>query len=101
METGLSLRARSKFLGSITFLRLSDSAQTQRDLGDEAGSGPGGPPMARRAGPETLYLSSVKIAELMFGLSSSPKGKRKGKLAAACEGVLELLAAGGRSLTLS
>ena len=28
----------------------------------------------------------------MFGLSSSPKGKRKEKLNAACEGVLELFA---------
>jgi len=35
---------------------------------------------------ETLYLSSVTIAELMFGIGSLPKGK----LAAALEGVLEL-----------
>ena len=39
---------------------------------------------------ETLYLSSVTIAELMFGVGSLPKGKRKEKLAAALEGVLEL-----------
>ena len=39
---------------------------------------------------ETLFLSSVTIAELMFGIGSLPKGKRKEKLAAACEGVLEL-----------
>ena len=32
---------------------------------------------------ETLYLSSVTIAELMFGVGSLPKGKRKEKLAAA------------------
>jgi predicted nucleic acid-binding protein len=39
---------------------------------------------------ETLYLSSVTIAKLMFGIGSLPKGKRKDKLAAALDGVLEL-----------
>ncbi len=39
---------------------------------------------------ETLFLSSVTIAELMFGIGALPKGKRKEKLVAACEGVLEL-----------
>ena len=39
---------------------------------------------------ETLFLSSVTIAELMFGVGALPNGKRKEKLAAACEGVLEL-----------
>jgi toxin FitB len=39
---------------------------------------------------ETLFLSSVTIAELMFGVGALPKGKRKEKLAAACQGVLEL-----------
>lgn len=41
---------------------------------------------------ETLYLSSVTIAELMFGIGALPKRKRKDKLAAALEGVLELFA---------
>ncbi|MFO1056498.1 MAG: type II toxin-antitoxin system VapC family toxin [Dongiaceae bacterium] len=41
---------------------------------------------------ETLYLSSVSIAELMFGIGALPKGRRRDKLAAALEGVLELLA---------
>ena len=41
---------------------------------------------------ETLYLSSVTVAELMFGIGALPKGKRKEKLAAALEGVLELFA---------
>ena len=41
---------------------------------------------------ETLYVSSVTIAELMFGISALPKGKRKDKLTAALEGVLELFA---------
>lgn len=39
---------------------------------------------------ETLFLSSVTIAELMFGIGALPKGKRKANLAAAFEGVLEL-----------
>ena len=39
---------------------------------------------------ETLYLSSVTIAELMFGIGALPKGKRKDKLTAALDGVLEL-----------
>ena len=45
---------------------------------------------------ETLYLSSVTIAELMFGIGALPKGKRKDKrkdkLTAALAGVLELFA---------
>lgn len=39
---------------------------------------------------ETLYLSSVTIAELMFGIGTLPKGRRKDKLVAALDGVLEL-----------
>ncbi|MBB4200246.1 VapC toxin family PIN domain ribonuclease [Rhodoblastus sphagnicola] len=38
---------------------------------------------------ETLFLSSVTIAELMFGIGALPAGKRKDKLAAALEGVLD------------
>lgn len=38
---------------------------------------------------ETLFLSSVTIAELMFGIGALPKGKRKNNLAAALDGVLE------------
>lgn len=41
---------------------------------------------------ETLFLSSVTIAELMFGIGALPKGKRKDRLAAALEGMLELFA---------
>ena len=41
---------------------------------------------------ETLYISTVTIAELMFGISALPKGKRKDKLTAALDGVLELFA---------
>ena len=41
---------------------------------------------------ETLYLSSVTIAELMFGIGALPDGKRKDKLADALDGVMELFA---------
>jgi len=39
---------------------------------------------------ETLYLSSVTIAELMFGVGALPRGKRRDKLNAALDGVLDL-----------
>ena len=42
---------------------------------------------------ETLFLSSVTIAELMFGIGALPDGKRKDRLAEALEGVMELIAA--------
>ena len=41
---------------------------------------------------ETLYLSSVTIAELMFGIGALPKGRRRDKLSAALDGVLDLFA---------
>lgn len=41
---------------------------------------------------ETLYLSSVTVAELMFGVGALPKGKRKGRLAEALDGVTEVFA---------
>lgn len=41
---------------------------------------------------ETLFISSVTIAELMFGIGALPHGKRKDKLTAALDGVLELFA---------
>ena len=40
----------------------------------------------------TLYLSSVTIAELMFGIGALPNGRRKDKLTAALDGVMELFA---------
>ena len=39
---------------------------------------------------ETLYLSSVTIAELMFGIGALPDGKRKDRLTAALDGVMML-----------
>jgi len=39
---------------------------------------------------ETLYLSSVTVAELMFGIGALPKGRRKDNLNATLDGVLEL-----------
>lgn len=39
---------------------------------------------------ETLYLSSVTLAEVLFGLRALPSGKRKNTLARAFDGLLEL-----------
>jgi predicted nucleic acid-binding protein len=39
---------------------------------------------------ETLYLSSVTVAELLFGIGALPRGKRKVRLTAALDGVLDL-----------
>lgn len=39
---------------------------------------------------ETLYLSSVSLAELLFGIATLPAGKRKEKLGQALDGLLEL-----------
>jgi predicted nucleic acid-binding protein len=41
---------------------------------------------------ETLYLSSVTIAELMFGIGTLPNGKRKDRLTSTLTGVLEIFA---------
>ncbi|MGF7007345.1 type II toxin-antitoxin system VapC family toxin [Aminobacter sp. BE322] len=41
---------------------------------------------------ETLFLSSVTIAELMFGIGALPGGKRKERLTEALDGVMELFA---------
>jgi predicted nucleic acid-binding protein len=39
---------------------------------------------------ETLYLSSVTIAELTFGIGALPQGRRKNRLTAALEGVMAM-----------
>jgi predicted nucleic acid-binding protein len=39
---------------------------------------------------ETLLLSSVTVAELTFGVGALPEGRRKAKLAAVLDGVLDL-----------
>ena len=41
---------------------------------------------------ETLYISSVTIAELLFGIGALPNGRRKQKLAATLDGMLPLFA---------
>ncbi|MEO6984032.1 MAG: type II toxin-antitoxin system VapC family toxin [Paralcaligenes sp.] len=46
---------------------------------------------------ETLYLSSVTLAELLYGISSLPKGRRKEVLAGTLDGLLALF--GGRILS--
>lgn len=38
---------------------------------------------------ETLFLSSITVAELLFGIGALPAGKRKDNLAAALEEVLD------------
>lgn len=42
---------------------------------------------------ETLFLSSISIAELTFGIGALPEGKRKRNLAAALDRVLALFEA--------
>jgi predicted nucleic acid-binding protein len=39
---------------------------------------------------ETLYLSSVTLAELLFGIAALPAGNRKDKLALALDGLMGL-----------
>lgn len=39
---------------------------------------------------ETLYLSSITVAELMFGIGVLPNSRRKARLTAVLDGVLEL-----------
>jgi predicted nucleic acid-binding protein len=39
---------------------------------------------------ETLYLSSVTLAELLFGIATLPAGKRKDMLAQTLDGLLAL-----------
>ena len=41
---------------------------------------------------ETLFLSSVTVAEMLFGIGALPNGKRKDNLAAALDGVLKIFA---------
>ena len=41
---------------------------------------------------ETLFLSSITVAELLFGIGALPAGKRKDALAAALDDVLDLFA---------
>lgn len=39
---------------------------------------------------ETLYLSSVSLAQLLFGIAALPDGKRKEMLAKALDGLMDL-----------
>jgi len=39
---------------------------------------------------ETLYLSTVTLAELLFGIGSLPAGKRKNMLSRALDGLMEI-----------
>lgn len=42
---------------------------------------------------ETLFLSSITVAELLFGIGALPDGKRKLAMAAALDDVLDVFAA--------
>lgn len=42
--------------------------------------------------PETLFLSSITVSELLFGIGALPDGKRKDALLAALNDVLDLFA---------
>ena len=50
-------------------------------------------PGSMRKSAETLFLSSITVAELLFGIGALPAGKRKDTLAAALDDVLDLFAA--------
>ena len=39
---------------------------------------------------ETVYLTSVTVAELLFGIAALPKGQRKDKLAQTFDGLMKL-----------
>ncbi|MGC8537107.1 MAG: type II toxin-antitoxin system VapC family toxin [Rhizomicrobium sp.] len=41
---------------------------------------------------ETLFISSITVTELMFGIGALPKGRRKDRLTAVLNSVLELFA---------
>jgi len=43
-----------------------------------------------RQAAETLYLSSVTIAELLYGVGALPAGRRKQALRSAVDGLIEL-----------
>lgn len=45
---------------------------------------------------ETLYLSTIVLAELLFGVAALPTGKRKSRLTTALNGITDLF--GGRVL---
>jgi len=49
-----------------------------------------------RQASQTLYLSSVTLAELLYGIAVLPEGKRKNRLKQALDGLLALF--GGRVL---
>jgi hypothetical protein len=42
---------------------------------------------------ETLFLSSITVAELLFGIGALPEGRRKDMLAARIDGLLDQFAA--------
>jgi len=57
-----------------------------------SGSGPAVRDWLDEQGAETLFLSSVTVVELMFGIGALTRGRRKDRLTAALDGALELFA---------
>lgn len=47
---------------------------------------------------ETLFLTSVTVAELMFGIGALPAGKRREKLSAALDGLMTPIPAASKAL---
>jgi predicted nucleic acid-binding protein len=57
---------------------------------DETGANPAVRDWLDEQSPETLYLLTVTIAELLFGVNALPAGRRRLKLATALDGILGL-----------
>lgn len=72
----------------------NDPARYQCGLrGDEARPHPSVRDWLAAQAAETVFLSSVTVAELLFGIGALPRGRRKDRLAATLDGVLDLFSA--------
>lgn len=70
---------------------MNDRSRYQhRVRGDEARAGCGSAPWLNEQVAETLFLSSVTLAELLFGIGALPAGKPKDLLAQALDGLMGL-----------
>jgi len=61
---------------------ISETVKPERDPGVQA--------WLDAQSPETLYLTSITVAEMLFGLRIMPVGKRKDALAQATNGLMKL-----------
>ena len=70
---------------------MNDRARHQGDLrGDEAGTETRRADLVERAGRRTLYLTSVTLAEILFGIALLPADRRRNTLTRSLDGLLEL-----------